>query len=189
MHVLAHTCMHVPSRPQVCGADTGTSFSCFQLPLLDKPIFSLSITHSQLWSACYVQDLRGWAERSRGTWPLRDRNHRGVAPGPALPHALALKPGATASTSFQQTLRFRDQKAPMETGGQDWKLCAQFPISGAGWYRGSGLPETPPSKGNLDWEGPPRIFPITWLLLPTGGEHTFLGRYFPECPVGGRHNC
>ena len=60
MHVLA------PSRPQVCGADTGTSFSCFQLPLLDKPIFSLSITHSQLWSACYVQDLRGWAERSRG---------------------------------------------------------------------------------------------------------------------------
>lgn len=65
MHVLAHTCMHVPSRPQVCGAGTGTSFSCFQLPLLDKPIFSLSITHSHLWSACYVQDLRGWAERSR----------------------------------------------------------------------------------------------------------------------------
>lgn len=23
------------------------------------------------------------------------------------------------------------------------------------------------SKGNLDWEGPPKIFPITRLLLPT----------------------
>lgn len=79
----------------------------------------------------------------------------------------------------------------MEMGGCDWKLCGQFPVLGAGWYRGSGLPETPISKGNLDWEGPPGIFPITRLLLstPNWWRAHFFGRYFPECPVGGRHNC
>lgn len=41
-----------------------------------------------------------------------------------------------------------------------------------------GLPETPISKGNLDWEGPTQNLPNHFLglsPLPTGGEHTFLG--------------
>lgn len=71
MHLPTDTCTQVVLSPQGLQSMQGPSFSCFQLPLLDKSVCLLSPTQHTP-SACCVRNLRGCSERwgqlaSKGT--------------------------------------------------------------------------------------------------------------------------